>query len=700
MQTLIIDHYDSFTYNLYQLIAQINGIEPIVMAHDAPELYCLDDNLYDNIILSPGPGHPDNEQDFATGKSIISCIDKPILGVCLGHQGIFSTLGGSVDRAATPVHGCVSKIFHNQDTLFANMPSPFQAMRYHSLICTGPIPAELTITAWTEDHCIMGLAHRFKPIWGIQYHPESIATEYGHQLLVNFLNLTANYYQQHHQTPPSQQKLIHNDSLPKPTPSEPANHYEHNFQVLSQKYPFKGDPAGIFQQLLADQSCAVWLDSSLIVPGFSRFSYMGSIQGPMAYHLRYDAETRTITRFDGHQSTQLNMSIFTYLQQALDSIKISPTSDLPFEFHGGFIGYFGYELNQETASIPITKPRAHPDAQWLFLDRIIVIDHQTQYCYGLALSTEQHLVDNQAWLNSLGNHLQTVPVCKPSDLQPAPLQGKWVQAPDAYQSKIRDCLAHIDAGESYELCLTNKLQFSCHIDSLKFYINLRHHHPAPHAAFLKFDDLTIACSSMERFLKVNQQRQIEAKPIKGTAPRGQNLRTDRIFARELQQAIKFQSEHWMIVDLLRNDLGKICQIGSVSVPDLLQVETYATLHQLVSRITGQLRADVKLMDCVQHTFPGGSMTGAPKIRSMHLINSMETQARGIYSGSLGYISVNGCMDLNIVIRTAEMFSNHLSIGAGGAIIALSNPKEEFAEMLLKTQALRTALSVTLQEQNS
>ena len=695
MQTLIIDHYDSFTYNLFQLIAQTQGIEPWVIAHDSEELLRLNPAHYDNIILSPGPGHPDNPSDFSVGKALILNSDKPILGVCLGHQGIFSAFGGRVARAPIPMHGCLSTITHNQNALFQYIPTSLQVMRYHSLICTGPIPPDLEIIAWTQDDLVMGLRHRHKPIWGIQYHPESIANEYGRQLLINFQHITAEYYQQRGETLPSQ---CHPRSRSKSVCPPPVAYPPDLYTVISKKCAVYPDSAAVFKHLFSTSSTAVWLDSSQIISGFSRFSYMGGITGPMSYQLIYDAPSQTTTRIQGQKQTTFAMSIFTYLKQALQSMKITTDPNLPFDFHGGFVGYFGYELNQETAPITETKLAPHPDAQWLFLDRFIAFDHQEQCCYVIAVSSPDQLDVNTAWVHTLCDAIQNIDdMPPPSSLSPYPVEGQWLQAPSDYQSRIQDCLDYINRGDSYELCLTNKLQFSYKIDPLQYYFNLRQCNPAPHAAFFKFADLAIACSSMERFLKIDQYRQIEAKPIKGTHPRGKTAAEDKELADDLQNNLKFRSEHLMIVDLLRNDLGKICQIGSVIVPDFMQVETYATVHQLVSRITGHLQADEHVIDCIRHTFPGGSMTGAPKIRSMNLLNQFETHARGIYSGSLGYISLNGAIDLNIVIRTAEITSQQISIGAGGAIVALSDVEEEFAEMVLKTRALQTALGVTLHE---
>ena len=713
MQTLIVDHYDSFTYNLFQMVAQIQGLEPIVIAHDSPELATLNPCEYDNIILSPGPGHPENAQDFKHGATFIQHSNKPILGVCLGHQGIFSVLGGRVVPAPKPVHGCLSTIVHNQDSLFQHIPTSFQVMRYHSLICEDPAPEAFEIIARTLDGLIMGLRHRYKPMWGVQFHPESIACEYGEQLLINFQQLTEQFYTQNKRTrisKPSNTSLKTGsvDNL-FPVTQQPAERSglqcqktlerekQQRWKLEFTPLPFFPDPATVFNNLFLPKHCAVWLDSSQIIPGLSRFSYMGAINSPLSYQLIYHAHTRTTTKIQAQTKTQYTSSIFEYLQQALHSIDIEASQAIPFEFHGGFIGYFGYELHQETAPIMQAKIAPHPDAQWLFIDRFIVFDHQQRTCYLAAIAPESDMPIQQAWLQTTMEALQNLEELQPSQTKVKLAPGEWSQSLDGYVQKIHNCLDLLAAGETYEMCLTNKLHFSGSIDPWHFYLNLRHYHPAPHAAFLKLGDLYIACSSMERFLKIDAKRRIETKPIKGTMPRGRYAKEDEAFAQSLVTEEKFHSEHVMIVDLLRNDLGKICQIGTVAVQHFMQVETYATLHQLVSVIDGQLKPETSSIECIQRVFPGGSMTGAPKIRTMNLLNQLETEARGIYSGSLGYLSLNGAIDLNIIIRTAEITPEKVSMGAGGAIVALSDPKEELAEMILKTKALQKALGISESE---
>jgi para-aminobenzoate synthetase len=248
------------------------------------------------------------------------------------------------------------------------------------------------------------------------------------------------------------------------------------------------------------------------------------------------------------------------------------------------------------------------------------------------------------------------------------------------------------AGESYELCLTNRLRVPADdIEPLAAFIQQRALNPAPFGAFLRFGDLVVLGSSPERFVRIAPDGAVEARPMKGTRARGANDPEDERLREELRASVKDRAENLMIVDLLRNDLSRACEVGSVVVDELIGLETHPHVHQLVSTIRGRLRDEVDAVGCVEACFPGGSMTGAPKLRSMEILDRIEPAPRGIYSGALGYLGLGGGVDLSIVIRTAVLRDGVATVGSGGAITVRSDPEEEWAEMLLKVVPLLAVL---------
>jgi para-aminobenzoate synthetase len=697
LKTLLIDNYDSFTYNLFQLLAEANGDEPVVVRNDAAEWSELARLEFDNVVISPGPGSPDHDGDFGVCAQAIREAEVPLLGVCLGHQGLGWIHGGKVLAAPEVMHGRISAVLHEDSPLFAGIPREFQAVRYHSLCVEQPLPQELEPIAWTSDGVLMAVAHRTRPQWGVQFHPESICTEYGRKLLANFRDLTQQFASGGAQgssrsaASASQNGSGRLDPASLSTRQSAANRAKLVLKVKRLDTLFDTEQA--FVNLYGEHETAFWLDSSK-VDERARFSFMGAADGPLGATIRYDV-TNGELRVTGAAGNEelLKESIFDYLSREMRRVRYI-SHDLPFDFNCGFVGYFGYELKADCEGSDAHRS-SMPDAAFVFADRLIAFDHLEQCTYVLCLAEPGDAEQGDRWIAETSLRLASLaPLSDPEwdgSGTEHPVDFRLSRSHEQYLRDIATCKQRLIEGETYEICLTNKITAEVEVEPLALYRTLRRVNPAPFSAYLRFGEDAILSSSPERFLSVGRDRWVEAKPIKGTCPRGQTPAEDVRLAEELRLGEKNRAENLMIADLLRNDLGVVCEVGTVHVPDLMHVESYETVHQLVSTVRGLLREDVEPPDCIRACFPGGSMTGAPKRRTMEIIDQLEGEARGVYSGAIGYLGLSGGCDLNIVIRTIVLEGTTATLGVGGAIVMQSDAEEEYQETLLKARAPMAAI---------
>jgi len=702
VKTLLIDNYDSFTWNLFQLLAEANGDEPIVVRNDEASWEELSRREFDNVVVSPGPGRPDRVEDFGVCGTAIERADVPLLGVCLGHQGLGWKSGAQVVHAPEPMHGRVSAVLHEDSPLFAGIPREFQAVRYHSLCVQPPLPDELEPIAWTSDGVLMAVAHRTRPRWGVQFHPESISTEYGRKLLANFRDLTAA-----HQAQNGAERRARNGGAPAAiAPSREWSPEPRTRLTLSVKrLDALVDPERAFVHLYGEAEHAFWLDSSK-VDERSRFSFMGAAGGPLSAVITYDVGEGVVRvrREDGGAET-FEESIFDYLSREMRRLRYL-SDDLPFDFNCGFVGYLGYELKADCEG-DAAHASSMPDAAFVFADRLIAFDHVERATYVLCVTADEPdgVEEAERWIRDTSLRLVSLPPVEAPDWEQLsaeradpPVRFSLSRSHERYLADIARCKQELIDGESYEICLTNKVTAEVRPDPLPLYRTLRRVNPAPFSAFLRVGEDAVLSSSPERFLSIGRDRWAEAKPIKGTCPRGATPAEDVRLAEELRADEKTRAENLMIADLLRNDLGVVCEVGTVHVPFLMHVESYETVHQLVSTVRGLLREDVEPPDCIRACFPGGSMTGAPKKRTMEIIDELEGEARGVYSGAIGYFGLSGGVDLNIVIRTIVIEGERATLGVGGAIVMQSDAEDEYQEIVLKGRAPMQAIDPRLDPQ--
>lgn len=425
----------------------------------------------------------------------------------------------------------------------------------------------------------------------------------------------------------------------------------------------QGDPVEAFARLQSRHARCVWLDGGGARDWSRRRSVLGWLDDDDV-SISYSATTREVTRHTGGRSTVVGDDPFVVLEQELDA---GSRRDQWF-------GYFGYAARPD---LPAAPDPDLPDAVWLRPSHIREFDH--------------HLAESGSSAPRIGSS------GSPSSPE---LPTRAARRPDsAYAAAFAAVQQHLHAGNSYEVNLTYRTRTPSNLSPAAAYLRLRRLNPAPYAGFLQHDvpgaRAWLLSSSPERYALVTADRVLETRPIKGTTARAATPDDDAAARARLASDPKFRSENLMIVDLLRNDLATVCEVGSVAVPTLMEVESYASVHQLVSTVRGSLRPDVSTVGALRALFPAGSMTGAPKLRTMEIIGEVEDTPRGAYSGAFGWISGDGRADLGVIIRTLtarDPAGEGYLLGTGGGITVASDLDEEYAETEWKAARLLQAIA--------
>ncbi len=417
------------------------------------------------------------------------------------------------------------------------------------------------------------------------------------------------------------------------------------------------DPAAFFADVADRHSRCFWLDGGGAREWSGRRSIIGWLD-ESDVSLTYDGRLGVVTRHSGGSSVQVGSDVFAVLEEELAA---GSESDQWF-------GYFGYASRPD---LPAAVGSAMPDAIWMRARNVRLFDHA---------ATTQPVVSTL---------VAGAPRTSTTEMLP----------PRAYADAFSRVQDHLLAGNSYEVNLTYRLEHPSPLSPVEAYLRLRELNPAPYAGFLQHDlpgaRGWLLSSSPERYALVTEDRMLETKPIKGTTPRADDPVEDERQRQELATHPKFRAENLMIVDLLRNDLSMVCEPGTVEVPVLMEVESYPAVHQLVSTVRGRLRADVSTPAALRALFPAGSMTGAPKLRTMEIIEEVEEGPRGPYSGAFGWVSGNGCADLGVVIRSLMTTGDgSYTLGTGGGITVQSDPTEEYAESRWKAERLLRAIDLS------
>jgi para-aminobenzoate synthetase component 1 len=483
-----------------------------------------------------------------------------------------------------------------------------------------------------------------------------------------------------------------------------------SIQSRSHDYPFIDElknclDAPYAYEVIKDHPWSFFLDSGINPYGLGRYSFIGS--DPFLVLSSRGGDIQLVSHDD---RISLRGNPFDILREQLNRYKIDDYP-YPVPFIGGAVGYMGYDLCHFIERLPVTTRDdvMLPDCCMAFYDSVLAYDHVENRVYAIASGlldvdrlrrerkARQRIDDLTQMVCGNGRNSSVKHAGAISSRSrvkgvhnPAGVYSNFTS--EGYIKAVENAIEYIANGDIFQVNLSQRFESDLTIDPYDLYLRLRGINPSPFACYLNFGDVTVAGASPERYLHLDGNT-VETRPMKGTRPRGRSPVKDDMLAAELLRSKKDCAENIMIVDLERNDLGKVCEYGSVKVRDLCTLEKYATVFQLTSTVTGKLREDKDRIDLLKAAFPGGSITGAPKVRAMEIIDELEPTRRGVYTGSVGYLGFDGCMDLNIVIRTFVIKNGRVYFQVGGGIVSDSDPQAEYQETLDKAQALMAALGL-------
>ena len=501
--------------------------------------------------------------------------------------------------------------------------------------------------AWTPDGAVMSLRHQTRPQMGVQFHPESVATSCGAELMRNFLAAVAPRI-------PS--------SAPAPRPAAPVR-FHPTVEHLGPVSDPRRSVDALAHELVQRFSNVVVLDGHAEGPGGTTVAcWVDPSASGGNRVVRVPAD-------DG----------FRALKTLAADLTGAVSSPVPGFFQGGLLGWLPYEFGRPTSLAPhaIGGSAAH-----VLVARSWLVLHEDQL-YAVSITHADEDPADRAWwrgARELASALREPPSGAARAREPV-----LVERPlrDVYGASVAECQRLLKRGESYELCLTTRVDVDTSEPLAELFASLRSKNPSRYSALMRLESIEVICASPERLVRVDPRGHVVAEPIKGTRERGANPTHDVQQREQLRASRKDRAENLMIVDLTRHDLAGVAQPGSVQVSELLRVDTLPGLHQLVTRVEAVLSEVHDAVDAVQAVFPPGSMTGAPKRRSVQWLEKLEGTARGVYSGALGYLGSDGRSEFAVVIRTMVRQGHRATVGCGGAVTVLSDPDEEYEEAMSK-----------------